>query len=212
VETVRPSVLATGTLRLTLQASSDFHETHSYWTFYAVQKKKTWSPNSAPPWSVLNSLWTQRYLYRQWLWQCLAARQTAVLGNAGNWYSVETTNDSQVLWEVTAVCLSVRRNTLDIDYTKTQLGWGQPPPRPPSPSVLPYGEPACTSGTWCMLYVGRRTGCDGSLLRETHRMLPQYQTVSHCVTRHTEAYQIVGGRDGHSLQHVWHRKIMRTGF
>jgi len=88
---VGPSVLATLTLRLTPQGSSDFHENHSRWAFHAVQNKKTWSPISAPPCLVLNSLWTQRYRYRRWLWQCLA-----VLANAGNWYSAEMTNDSPV--------------------------------------------------------------------------------------------------------------------
>ena len=83
---VRPSFRPTVTIRLTLQGSSDFHETHSYWTFHAVQNKKTWSLNSVPPCLVLNSLWTQRYLYRQWLWQ-VAARQAAVLGNAWKCYS-----------------------------------------------------------------------------------------------------------------------------
>jgi len=147
---------------------------------------------------MLNYLWTQRYLYCQWLWQCLAARQTAVLGNAGNWYSVEMTNDSPVLWDVTAVCLSVRRNTLDINYTKTHRV---------------FCRTVWQAAPRYLVYEGGRTGCDGSLLRETHHMLSQYQTVrSHCVTRHTEAYQIVGGRDGHSLQHVWQRKVMRTEF
>ena len=132
METVRPSVLATVTLRLTLRGSSDFHETHSCWTFHAVQNKKTWSPNSVPPSLVLNSLRTQRYLHRLGLWQVWPQDRPRYWGmrgivTAGNWYSVEMTNEIPVLWNVIAVCLSLRWNTLHIDYTKTQLGWGESP-------------------------------------------------------------------------------------
>jgi len=131
VETVRPSVLATVTFRLTLQGSSDFHETHSCWTFHVVQNKKTCSPNSAPPCLVLNFLWTQRYLYRQWLWLVWPQDRPRHWGmrgpiRAGNWYSVEMTNEIPVLWDVIAVCLS-GGTRLTLDYTKTQLGWGESP-------------------------------------------------------------------------------------
>jgi len=63
------------------------------------------------------------------------------------------------------------------------------------------------------VHVDRRTDCDGSLLPETHLMLSQYQTVrSHCVTRHTEADQIVGGTRREQLAARVAEKVMRTGF